>query len=161
MSCDRFWSLQLMKDVVELEKVWRGVARIIMVIEKLLYEKMLKRMEVFNSENRVMEGEINIYKTIKQWIKWMKNCYSLYHNTGTRGCPSKLFRNQFKRPPRLVTQTLPCTVCSSAWQPTVKEVKRTPYMQSQQQYYKLPWEYCPHVGYCRLRVKYHRALLTD
>lgn len=58
-----------MKDVVELEKVWRGVARIIMVIEKLLYEKMLKRMEVFNSENRVMEGEINIYKTIKQWIK--------------------------------------------------------------------------------------------
>lgn len=46
-----------------------GGARIIMVIEKLLYEKMLKRMEVFNSENRVMEGEINIYKTIKQWIK--------------------------------------------------------------------------------------------
>lgn len=91
------------------------VARIIMVIEKLLYEKMLKRMEVFNSENRVMEGEINIYKTIKQWIKWMKNCYSLYHNTGTRGCPSKLFRNQFKRPPRLVTQTLPCTACSSVW----------------------------------------------
>lgn len=37
----------------------------IVVMEKLLYEKMLKRTEVFNLENRMMEDEIKIYKRIK------------------------------------------------------------------------------------------------
>lgn len=64
-SCDRFWSLQLKKDVAELERVQRRVAKMIVVMEKLLYEKMLKRTEVFNLENRMMEDEIKIYKRIK------------------------------------------------------------------------------------------------
>lgn len=65
-SCVRFWSLQLKKYVVELEKVERREAKMIMVMEQLLYEKTLKRLEVFNSEKKsMMEGEIKIYKTIK------------------------------------------------------------------------------------------------
>lgn len=65
-SCVRFRSLQLKKYVVELEKVERREAKMIMVMQQLLYEKTLKRLEVFNSEKKsVLEGEIKIYKTIK------------------------------------------------------------------------------------------------
>lgn len=60
----KFWSLQLNKNVVELEKVQRREAKMIVVIEQLLYEKTLKRP--FNSANkRMLEGEIKIYKIIK------------------------------------------------------------------------------------------------
>lgn len=60
----KFWSLQLNKNVVELEKVQRREAKRIVVIEQLLYEKTLKRP--FNSANkRMLEGEIKIYKIIK------------------------------------------------------------------------------------------------
>lgn len=58
----KFWSLQLNKNVIE--KVQRREAKMIMVIEQLLYEKTLKRP--FNSANkRMLEGEIKTYKITK------------------------------------------------------------------------------------------------
>lgn len=82
-----------------------------MVVEKLLDEKMLKRTQVFNG---MMESEIKIYKIIKAVYKVIEELLFTVHKTGARGHQSKLSRNQFKRPPRLVTQTLPCTAFSIA-----------------------------------------------
>lgn len=41
----RFWSLQLKKDVVELERVQRREAKMIMVMEQLLHKKTLQSLQ--------------------------------------------------------------------------------------------------------------------
>lgn len=82
-----------------------------MVVEKLLDEKMLKRTQVFNG---MMESEIKIYKIIKAVYKVIEELLFPVHKTRARGHQSKLYRNQFKRPPRLMTQTLSCTAFSIA-----------------------------------------------